>query len=76
MYLDIPESKLREIVQDHEDVEECMIEMIMIWRQLVIPTWNAIITALTGIGMPTLAVKIAGKYCKGKFIMCIHGLLT
>lgn len=65
-FLDIPESKLREIVQDFADIgaEQCMVEMIMTWRQMVIPTWNAIIGALTGIGMSSLAVKIANKYSK------------
>ena len=65
-FLDIPESKLREIFHDYADVgvEECMIEMIITWRQLAIPTWKAIIAALTGIGMSKLAIKIANKYSK------------
>ena len=63
-FLDIPESKLREIFDDYANmgVEDCMIEMILTWRQLTVPTWKAIIIALTGIEMPKLAKRIAGKY--------------
>ena len=62
VYLNVPDHKLREIGQDYGDTDECMIEMILLWRQLCVPTWKAITTALSDIGMHALAVKIAHKY--------------
>ena len=63
VYLNIPESELRKIGLDcHRDVNMCMIELIMTWKQRFIPTWKDIIDALAEIGMHTLAVKLARKY--------------
>lgn len=62
VYLKVPDHKLREIGQDYSDVEECKIEMILLWRQQSSPTWPAIVNALSDIGMHKLAVKIAEKY--------------
>ena len=63
VYLNIPDFKLREIYQDCQDgTEQCKIEMLLIWRQQCIPTWSAIVTALSEIGMHNLAIKIANKY--------------
>lgn len=62
--LKIPCSKLQDIEQDYDDVEECKREMILLWRQLYVPTWVAMVTALAEIGMQSLAVKIAGKFGK------------
>ena len=64
VYLNIPESKLCEIRQDCDNDEECKIEMIILWKQLCIPTWNAIADALAKIGMHNLAIKVARKYGK------------
>ena len=62
VYLNVPDHKLREIGKDYSDVEECKIEMILLWRQLCSPTWTAITNALSDIGMHKLAVEIAHKY--------------
>ena len=62
VFLNIPESKLCEIRQDYENDEECKMEMLMSWKQLSIPTWNAIVDALAKIGMDSLAIKLARKY--------------
>ena len=62
VYLNVPDHKLREIGQDYGDTDECKIEMILLWRQLCVPTWEAITTALSEIGMHTLVAKIANKY--------------
>ena len=62
VYLNVPDNKLREIGKDYSDAEECKIEMILLWRQLCVPTWTAVTNALSKIGMDSLAVKIAQKY--------------
>ena len=66
VYLNVPDYKLREIGKDFGNAEECLIEMILLWRQLCVPTWVAITTALSEINMHTLAVRIAHKYGKYK----------
>ena len=66
VYLGVPDYKLREIEQDcrYMDVEECKMEMILLWRQMTIPTWSAIVNALTEIGKHKRALEIASKYSK------------
>ena len=62
IHLEIPDYKLKEIHQENEDVKDCMIEMILVWKQLCIPTWKAMVAALAEIDMRSLAIKIASKY--------------
>lgn len=64
VYLGVPDNKLREIQQDchYMDIEECKMEMILLWRQLNIPTWSAIVNALAEIGQHKIALEIASKY--------------
>lgn len=72
VYLNIPESDLRKIGLDcHQDVDICMMDVIMAWKQRFIPTWKAIIDALAEIGMHTLAVKLARKYSE---TLLLYGL--
>ena len=60
--LGIPDSKLREIYEDYDNIEECKAGMILVWSQRRIPTWSAMVTALVGIGMHNLAMRIAKKH--------------
>ena len=46
------------------DVAECKMAMILLWRQMTVPTWSAIVNALAEIGEHKLALKIASKYSK------------
>ena len=62
IYLGVPPSQLQEIHQEFDDIQECKIEMLLAWRQQGIPTWNSLVSALTSIGMQSLATKIASKY--------------
>ena len=62
IYLGIPDSKLREIHEDNDNIEECKAGMILVWSQQRIPTWRALVTALVGIDMCSLAMKIAEKH--------------
>ena len=62
VYLNVPENKLREVGKDCSDTEECKIEMLLLWRQVCLPTWTSIAMALSQIGMHKLAVEIADKY--------------
>lgn len=62
VYLEIPTSRLQEINEECKDIEECKIEMLLAWSQIQIPTWSALVAALTGIGLQSLANKIASKY--------------
>ena len=66
VYLGIPDHKLREIEQDcrYMDVEECKMAMILLWRQMTVPTWSAVVNALAEIGQHKLALEIASKYSK------------
>ena len=74
VFLNIPESKLCEIRQDCDNDEECKMEMIILWRTLCIPTWNAVADALAKIGMHSLAIKLARKY--GKIYTYQIGLMS
>jgi hypothetical protein len=66
VHLGVPDNKLREIEQDclYGDAEECKMEMILLWRQLTIPTWSALVNALAEIGQRKIALEIASKYSK------------
>ena len=66
VYLGVPDHKLRKIEQDccYMDVEECKMEMILLWRQMTVPTWGAIVNALAEIGKHKRALEIASKYSK------------
>ena len=66
--LGVPESKLKEIRCDYEDVEDRKREMLSSWMEKEIPTWSKVIKALAEIGMHKLAIAIASKY--GRF--CMH----
>lgn len=70
--LKIPHMKLKEIEQDYDNVKECKMEMILLWRQLCIPTWTTMVTALAEIGMKSLALKIANKYSEWLFFFCVE----
>lgn len=62
--LKISHSKLKELEEDCDDIEERKTEMILVWRQLYVPTWSMMVNALAEIEMRTLALKIAEKYGK------------
>ena len=66
--LGVSESKLKEIRNDYEDIEDRKREMLISWTKKEIATWPKIITALAEIGMHKLAIAIASKYGKH----CIH----
>lgn len=58
----VQESKLKEIRQDYEDTEDCRREMLLIWMNKEVVTWNKVIRALAEIEMHRLGLTIASKY--------------
>lgn len=66
--LGVSESKLKEIRNDYEDIEDRKREMLISWTKKEIATWPKIINALAEIGMHKLAIAVASKYGRH----CIH----
>ena len=60
--LGVHEWKLKAIMRDYEDTEECKREMLFIWMNKEVATWSKVIRALAEIEMERLALAIATKY--------------
>ena len=60
--LGVREWKLKAIMRDYEDTEECKREMLFIWMNKEVATWSKVIRALAEIEMERLALAIATKY--------------
>lgn len=67
VHLGVKEAKLQAIKYTHErsrNLEESKSDLFSAWETTNEPTWSAVVRALVGIGMMSLAKKLAMKYGK------------
>ena len=62
LQLGIKMPKLKAIVVDYPTTAERRTQMLYEWQNNVIPTWSAVVRALSGIGMRSLASELAQKH--------------
>ena len=62
LQLGIKMPKLKAIKVDYPTTAERRTQMLYEWQNNVIPTWSAVVQALSGIGMRSLASKLAQKH--------------
>ena len=60
--LGIKMPKLEAIQRDYQTIGERRTQMLYQWQKNVIPTWSAVVRALSGIGMRSLASELAQKH--------------
>ena len=71
MQLEIPTSELDKIQLDNTKVEQCKMQMLIIWQDLKEGSWSDIVRALVNIGKKYLAARIAKNMVK-PYIHNIH----
>ena len=63
LQLDVPDTELMKIRYNYRgEVDRCKTEVFICWMKQVKPTWSAVVRALVGIKMSSMAHKIAIKY--------------
>ena len=65
LQLDVPDTELIKLRHKYaicREVDECKTEVFICWMKHTKPTWLAVVRALVGIKMFSLAHKIALKY--------------
>ena len=63
VHLDVPDSELMKIKRSYLEVDDCKTQVLIFWmKQALQLTWSAVVRALVGIRMYSLAQKIAIKY--------------
>ena len=62
LLLGIKMPKLEAIRRDYQTIGERRTQMLYQWQKNVIPTWSAVVQALSGIGMRSLASELAQKH--------------
>ena len=62
LYLGIKMSRIEAIKVDCPTLGDRRTQMLNEWQKKVTPTWSAVVQALVGIGMRSLASELAQKY--------------
>ena len=63
LQLDVPDTELMKIRYNcRGEVDRCKTDVFIWWMKQVDPTWSAVVRALVGIKMSSMAHKIAIKY--------------
>ena len=74
--LQIPISTLKRIEEEKSAMDECLLEMLVIWFESTNPppTWNILTEALESspVGKKRLAKELRSKYCSGTEVGVTH----